>query len=139
MTVYQAVTALHQQADSNHDGRISDHEILDIFQGVRDHLTASDFGGFLDMVNRLQGPINCKANTDCGKCTTAKNAGLCGWFSENQSKNNNPFGGYVSSKNKGSCRFVDRSQNSEKNKDASRLETCSTQCHKATHFRPIKK
>merc|ERR1712032_983337 len=36
-TVMQAVHALHKQADKNHDGRISDHEILDIFQGVRNH------------------------------------------------------------------------------------------------------
>merc|ERR1719362_2221374 len=59
MTVMQALQALHKQADRNHDGKISDHEILDIFQGVRDHLSSSDFGYFLDMVNKLHGPINC--------------------------------------------------------------------------------
>merc|ERR1719264_1788692 len=59
MTVMQAVQALHKQADRNHDGRISDHEILDIFQGVRNHLGASNFGNFLDMVNKLHGPVNC--------------------------------------------------------------------------------
>jgi len=142
MTVWQALVALHQQADKNHDGKISDHEILDIFQGVRDHLTTSDFGGFLDLVNKLHGPVNCKANSDCGKCTTKANAGLCGWFNESHSKNNNPFGGYSSRKTKGVCRFVDRSQNSEKNKDASRLETCATQCaknQKNHRFRPVKK
>merc|ERR1712210_433525 len=52
MTVMQAVQALHKQADTNHDGRISDHEILDIFQGVRNHLGASNFGAFLDLVNK---------------------------------------------------------------------------------------
>merc|ERR1712037_997940 len=119
MTVWQALTALHSQADKDHDGKISDREILDIFQGVRDHLSASDFGGFLDLVNRLHGPVNCKTNSDCGKCTSKANAGLCGWFNESHGKNNNPFGGYQSSKTKGVCRFVDRSQNSEKNKDSS--------------------
>merc|ERR1712032_451708 len=90
-------------ADKDHDGKISDREILDIFQGVRDHLSASDFGGFLDLVNRLHGPVNCKTNSDCGKCTSKANAGLCGWFNESHGKNNNPFGGYQSSKTKGSA------------------------------------
>lgn len=140
MTVWQALVALHAQADKDHDGKISDREILDIFQGVRDHLTASDFGGFLDLVNKLHGPVNCKANSDCGKCTSKANAGLCGWFAESHSKNNNPFGGYSSRKTKGACRFVDRSQNSEKNTDFNRLETCATQCAAKNHrFRPVKK
>merc|ERR1712032_1090102 len=72
MTVMQAVQALHKQADTNHDGRISDHEILDIFQGVRNHLGASNFGAFLDLVNKLKGPINCSKAHDCGKCTDVK-------------------------------------------------------------------
>merc|ERR1719174_1207591 len=139
MTVWQALTALHSQADKDHDGKISDREILDIFQGVRDHLSASDFGGFLDLVNRLHGPVNCKTNSDCGKCTSKANSGLCGWFNESHGKNNNPFGGYQSSKTKGVCRFVDRSQNSEKNKDSNRLETCATQCAKNHRFRKVKK
>merc|ERR1711881_815082 len=96
MSVMQALQALHKLADSNHDGKISDHEILSIFQGVRNHLSASDFGVFLDMVNKIKGPVNCGKNKDCGKCTAVGNAGLCGWFKESQSNNNNPFGGFVS-------------------------------------------
>merc|ERR1712037_1038377 len=129
MTVMQAVQALHKQADRNHDGKISDHEILDIFQGVRNHLSKSDFGVFLDAVNRLKGPINCSKNHDCGKCTDVKNAGLCGWFAESQHNYNNPFGGYQAKKSKGTCKFVDRSMSAEQNKDSYRLATCSTQCH----------
>merc|ERR1711920_1101979 len=129
MTVMQAVQALHKQADKNHDGRISDHEILDIFQGVRNHLGASNFGTFLDMVNKLHGPINCSKNHDCGKCTDVKNAGLCGWFAESQHNYNNPFGGYQAKKSKGTCKFVDRSNSAEQNQDAYRLSTCATQCH----------
>merc|ERR1711934_120625 len=128
MTVMQAVQALHKQADRNHDGKISDHEILDIFQGVRNHLSKSDFGVFLDAVNRLKGPINCSKNHDCGKCTDVKNAGLCGWFAESQHNYNNPFGGYQAKKSKGTCKFVDRSNSAEQNKDSYRLATCSTQC-----------
>merc|ERR1712227_753983 len=129
LTVMQAVQALHKQADRNHDGHISDHEILDIFQGVRNHLSASDFGVFLDAVNRLKGPINCSVNHDCGKCTDVKNAGLCGWFAESQHNYNNPFGGYQANKSKGTCKFVDRSMSAEQNKDAYKLSTCATQCH----------
>merc|ERR1719174_3459798 len=128
MTVMQALQALHKQADRNHDGKISDHEILDIFQGVRDHLSASDFGGFLDLVNKLHGPINCGKNHDCGKCTDVKNAGLCGWFGESQHNYNNPFGGYQAKKSKGTCKFVDRSMSAEQNKDSYRLATCLNQC-----------
>jgi len=128
MTVMQAVQALHKQADRNHDGKISDHEILDIFQGVRDHLTASNFGTFLDMVNKLKGPINCSVNKDCGTCTNVKNAGLCGWFAESQHNYNNPFGGYQTKTSKGQCKFVDRSNSAEQNQDAYRLSTCFTQC-----------
>merc|ERR1712187_602558 len=127
MTVMQALQALHKQADRNNDGKISDHEILDIFQGVRDHLSQSDFGTFLDMVNKLKGPVNCSVNKDCGKCTDVKNAGLCGWFAESQHNYNNPFGGYVQ-KSKGTCKFVDRSNSAEQNQDSFRLKTCSTQC-----------
>merc|ERR1712032_233696 len=127
MTVMQAVQALHKQADRNHDGRISDHEILDIFQGVRNHLGSSNFGAFLDMVNKLHGPVNCSVNHDCGKCTDVKNAGLCGWFAESQHNYNNPFGGYQQ-KSKGTCKFVDRSVSAENNQDAYRLSTCYTQC-----------
>merc|ERR1711934_1261116 len=122
------VQALHKQADTNHDGRISDHEILDIFQGVRNHLGASNFGAFLDLVNKLKGPINCSKNHDCGKCTDVKNAGLCGWFAESQHNYNNPFGGYQAKKSKGTCKFVDRSNSAEQNKDQYRLSTCATQC-----------
>merc|ERR1712210_292250 len=128
MTVMQAVQALHKQADRNHDGRISDHEILDIFQGVRNHLGASNFGNFLDMVNKLHGPINCSKNHDCGKCTDVKNAGLCGWFAEPQHNYNNPFGGYQAKKSKGTCKFVDRSMSAEQNKDSYKLSTCLNQC-----------
>merc|ERR1712010_305620 len=128
MTVMQAVQALHKQADKNHDGHISDHEILDIFQGVRNHLGASNFGTFLDMVNKLHGPINCSKNHDCGKCTDVKNAGLCGWFGESQHNYNNPFGGYQAKKSKGTCKFVDRSMSAEQNKDSYRLATCLNQC-----------
>jgi len=127
MTVMQAVQALHKQADTNHDGKISDHEILDIFQGVRNHLSASDFGVFLDAVNRLKGPVNCSVNHDCGKCTDVKNAGLCGWFAESKGNRNNPFGGYQQ-KSAGTCKFVDRSMSAENNKDSYRLSTCFTQC-----------
>merc|ERR1712032_902716 len=127
MTVMQAVQALHKQADRNHDGRISDHEILDIFHGVRNHLSSSNFGAFLDMVNKLHGPVNCSVNHDCGKCTDVKNAGLCGWFAESQHNYNNPFGGYQQ-KSKGTCKFVDRSVSAENNQDAYRLSTCYTQC-----------
>merc|ERR1711918_320365 len=56
MSLRQALAALHKQADENHDGSISDHEILDIFQGVRNHLSTSDFGDFMDMVNKIKGP-----------------------------------------------------------------------------------
>merc|ERR1711934_925368 len=129
MTVMQAVQALHKQADTNHDGRISDHEILDIFQGVRNHLGASNFGAFLDLVNKLKGPINCSKAHDCGKCTDVKNAGLCGWFAESQHNYNNPFGGYQAKKSKGTCKFVDRSNSAEQNKDQYRLSTCLNQCH----------
>merc|ERR1712032_1024961 len=139
MTVMQAVQALHKQADTNHDGRISDHEILDIFQGVRNHLGASNFGAFLDLVNKLKGPINCSKAHDCGKCTDVKNAGLCGWFAESQHNYNNPFGGYQAKKSKGTCKFADRSMSSEQNKDSYRLSTCSTQCHnKNQHKKPNK-
>merc|ERR1719362_2727480 len=131
MTVMQAVQALHKQADKNHDGHISDHEILDIFQGVRNHLGASNFGTFLDMVNKLHGPINCSKNHDCGKCTDVKNAGLCGWFAESQHNYNNPFGGYQAKKSKGTCKFVDRSNNAEQNKDSYRLDTCLKRCKPA--------
>merc|ERR1712048_1506974 len=125
MTVMQALQALHKQADRNNDGKISDHEILDIFQGVRDHLSQSDFGTFLDMVNKLKGPINCSKATDCGKCTAVSNAGLCGWFAVNQRKGNySPFGGYYT-KSKGNCKFVDRSVSSEQGGKAT---TCSSQC-----------
>jgi len=122
--------ALHKQADSNNDGKISDHEILDIFQGVREHLSASDFGTFLDFVNKLKGPVNCGKANDCGKCTAVENAGLCGWFAESQSKQSNPFGGYISTKSKGTCKFVDRSMGGGKDTDAFKLTTCSTQCKK---------
>merc|ERR1712187_226198 len=131
MTVMQAVQALHKQADRNNDGKISDHEILDIFQGVRDHLSPSDFGTFLDAVNKLKGPIKCSVNKDCGKCTDVKNAGLCGWFAVNQ-RTNSPFGGYYT-KSKGNCKFVDRSVNSEQNTDSYKLKTCSAQCKKQPH------
>jgi len=128
MTVMQAVQALHKQADRNNDGKISDHEILDIFQGVRDHLSTSDFGSFLDMVNKLKGPISCGKFKDCGKCTDVKNAGLCGWFAVNQ-RTNSPFGGYYT-KSKGNCKFVDRSVSSEQNTDSYKLTTCGYQCKK---------
>merc|ERR1712037_1023703 len=128
MTVKKMVQALHKQADTNHDGRISDHEILDIFQGVRNHLSASDFGAFLDLVNKLKGPINCSKAHDYGKCTDVKNAGLCGWFAESQHNYNNPFGGYQAKKSKGTCKFVDRSNSAEQNKEQYRLSTCATQC-----------
>merc|ERR1712151_981942 len=108
MTVMQALQALHKQADSNNDGRISDHEILDIFQGVRDHLTTSDFGSFLDLVNKVKGPVNCGKFKDCGKCTGVANAGLCGWFTTSRNRND-PFGGFVSGGSGGNCKFVDRS------------------------------
>merc|ERR1712032_1771510 len=62
LSLMQALHALHAQADSNRDGHISDHEVLDIFQGVRDHLSTSDFGSFLDMVNKIKGPVNCGKN-----------------------------------------------------------------------------
>merc|ERR1712159_248244 len=130
MTVMEVLQALHKQADRNNDGKISDHEILDIFQGVRDHLSASDFGTFLDFVNKLKGPVNCGKASDCGKCTAVENAGLCGWFAESQSKQDNPFGGYISTKTKGTCKFVDRSMGGGKNTDAFKLTTCSTQCKK---------
>merc|ERR1712127_1020041 len=129
MTVMQALQALHKQADRNHDGKISDHEILDIFQGVRDHLSASDFGGFLDLVNKLHGPINCGKYTDCGKCTMVGNAGLCGWFAESSKGSSNPFGGVVR-KSGGSCKFVDRSMTGGRSTDAYKTTTCSTQCKK---------
>merc|ERR1712151_1404108 len=127
MTLHQVLAALHKNADKNHDGRISDHEILDIFQGVRNHLSASDYGSFLDMVNRLKGPANCGAAHDCGKCTDVKNAGLCGWFAESKHNYNNPFGGYQT-KSAGTCKFIDRSMSAEQNKDAYRANTCFTQC-----------
>merc|ERR1712048_1090368 len=130
MTVMEVLQALHKQADSNKDGKISDHEILDIFQGVRDHLTTSNFGTFLDFVNKLKGPVNCGKNTDCGKCTAVGNAGLCGWFAESQKQSSNPFGGYISKKSKGTCKFVDRSMGEGRNTDAYKLTTCSTQCKK---------
>merc|ERR1712046_378110 len=138
MTVMQAVQALHKQADRNHDGKISDHEILDIFQGVRDHLSQSDFGTFLDMVNKLKGPVKCGKNNDCGKCTAVANAGLCGWFKESQHQNNNPFGGYVS-KSKGTCKFVDRSVSSSNNQDSYKLTTCGNQCQKKPQKKPPQK
>merc|ERR1712037_377208 len=93
LSLMQALHALHAQADSNRDGHISDHEVLDIFQGVRNHLSTSDFGSFMDMVNKIKGPVNCGVNKDCGKCTAVKNAGLCGWFGE--SRHRSPFGGFV--------------------------------------------
>ena len=127
MSLKEALAALHNQADTNSDGNISDHEILDIFQGVRDHLTASDFGSFLDMVNKIEGPVDCGRNNDCGKCTAVANAGLCGWFATSTSS---AFGGYL--QYKGTCKFVDRSDSAEQNsKD---VLTCSTQCKKP-HFR----
>merc|ERR1712032_761893 len=83
------------------------HQKHHIFQGVRDHLSTSNFGSFLDMVNKIKGPVNCGKNKDCGRCTAVANAGLCGWFKESRRQNNNPFGGYMS-KSKGICKFVDR-------------------------------
>ena len=124
MSIKDALAALHDQADTNSDGKISDHEILDIFQGVRDHLTISDFGSFLDMVNKLDGPVDCDGYDDCDTCTAVDNAGLCGWFASSTSST---FGGYV--QNKGTCKFVDRSQHGSKD-----VLTCSTQC-KRPHFR----
>merc|ERR1712037_279597 len=124
MTVMQALQALHKQADRNNDGKISDHEILDIFQGVRDHLSASDFGSFLDMVNKIKGPVNCGKNKDCGHCTAVANAGLCGWFKQSQRQSANPFGGY--GKSKGTCKFVDRSHKTAAGEK--KLTTCSAQC-----------
>ena len=124
----QVLQALHKQADSNNDGKISDHEILDIFQGVREHLSTSDFGTFLDFVNKLKGPVNCGKANDCGKCTAVENAGLCGWFAESQKQSSNPFGGYISTKSKGTCKFVDRSTG--KDDSSYKLTTCSTQCKK---------
>merc|ERR1712037_97714 len=115
--------------DTNHDGKISDHEILDIFQGVRDHLSSSDFGYFLDMVNKLHGPINCGKYKDCGKCTMVGNAGLCGWFGESSRGSSNPFGGVVR-KSSGSCKFVDRSLAGGRSEDTYKTTTCSTQCKK---------
>jgi len=136
MTVMQALQALHKQADTNHDRKISDHEILDIFQGVREHLSASDFGYFLDMVNKLHGPVNCGKYKDCGKCTMVGNAGLCGWFAESSSRGKyNPFGGYVR-KTTGNCKFVDRSLTGGRSSDAYKTVTCSTQCKKK---KPTKK
>jgi len=135
----QAVQALHKQADTNHDGKISDHEILDIFQGVRDHLSSSNFGSFMDLVNKLKGPVNCNASKDCGKCTDVKNAGLCGWFAESKGNNNNPFGGYQAKTSKGTCKFVDRSMSAEQNKDAYRLSTCSSQCKSKNQKKPPQK
>merc|ERR1712157_578641 len=107
LSLMQALQALHKQADTNHDNKIS----------------ATDFGVFLDMVNRIKGPVNCGKNKDCGKCTAVGNAGLCGWFK--QSNNNSPFGGYMA---KGVCKFVDRTKSSANNQDAKALTTCFTQC-----------
>merc|ERR1712151_1242253 len=124
MTLHQVLAALHKNADKNHDGRISDHEILDIFQGVRNHLSASDFGSFLDLVNHIKGPVNCGAFKDCGKCTAAKNAGLCGWF---KSSSHSVFGGYTS---KGNCKFVDRENSAEqRDTSAAKATTCANQCN----------
>merc|ERR1712046_195774 len=108
------------------------------FQGVRNHLSASDFGVFLDLVNKLKGPVNCGKNKDCGKCTAVGNAGLCGWFPESQRHNANPFGGYVSSKSKGNCKFVDRSNSAEQNSDSYEVATCSTQCKSKSPKKPKK-
>merc|ERR1719183_1467167 len=141
MTIMQALQALHKQADKNNDGKISDHEILDIFQGVRNHLSASDFGAFLDLVNKLKGPVNCGKSNDCGKCTAVGNAGLCGWFAESQKSSGNVFGGLTQQKSKGNCKFVDRSMSAEQNADDFKVTTCSTQCKKQKNprFRPGKK
>jgi len=124
LSLMQALHALHAQADSNRDGHISDHEVLDIFQGVRDHLSTSDFGSFLDMVNKIKGPVNCGKNKDCGHCTAVANAGLCGWFKQSQRQSANPFGGY--GKSKGTCKFVDRSHKTAAGEK--KLTTCSAQC-----------
>ena len=130
MSLKQALAALHKQADSNHDGHISDHEILDIFQGVRDHLSTSDFGSFLDMVNKIKGPVDCGKFKDCSPCTVAQNAGLCGWFATNWMS---PFGGYL--RYNGVCKFVDRSNNAEQsNGKYFASTTCSDQC-RSSHFR----
>ena len=140
MSIKQALQALHEQADSNKDGKISDHEILDIFQGVRDHLTTSDFGSFLDMVNKIKGPISCGKFNDCGKCTAVGNAGLCGWFAESQQQSNNPFGGYVT-KSKGNCKFVDRTRSSGHSEvagDTAKATTCSNQCKKKSQKKGTK-
>merc|ERR1712150_414693 len=128
MSLKEALASLHKQADSNSDGRISDHEILDIFQGVRDHLSTSDFGSFLDMVNKIKGPVNCGKDKDCGTCTAVGNAGLCGWFSEARVRNNSPFGGLVSGGDGGNCKFVDRTE--KDSGDAAKPNTCSQQCKK---------
>jgi len=129
MSLMETLHELHKQADSNRDGHISDHEILDIFQGVRDHLSTSDFGGFLDLVNKLHGPINCGKYHDCGHCTLVGNAGLCGWFAESSRGSSNPFGGVVR-KSSGSCKFVDRSMAGGRSADTYKTVTCSTQCKK---------
>lgn len=131
MSVKQAIMALHKQADTNHDGKISDHEILDIFQGVRNHLSNNDFGQFLDMVNKLKGPVNCGKSNDCGKCTSATNAGLCGWFAETGSVGG--FGGMT--KSKGNCKFVDRSKSAEQNdgSDSAKPTTCLNKCTKTNN------
>merc|ERR1712224_399564 len=137
LTVMQALRALRKQADTNGDGMISDHEILDIFQGVKDQLNDSDFAGFLTLVGKLDGPVMCEDSGDCTSCTAVGNAGLCGWFAESQNANNNPFGGYAT-KSAGTCKFVDRSDNGAEDQpeeddaadaaDTFQLTTCSTQC-----------
>merc|ERR1712048_617476 len=97
---------------------------LDIFQGVRNHLSNSDFGTFLDMVNKIKGPVNCGKFKDCGKCTDVHNAGLCGWFKSAAS--HSAFGGYMS---KGTCKFVDRTNSAEQNKGEVKATTCSNRCN----------
>merc|ERR1712072_722365 len=137
MTVKAVITSLRQQADTNHDGKISDHEILDIFQGVRDHLSTSDFGKFLDMVNKLKGPVNCGKNSACNTCTAGSNAGLCGWFAEAKGSVGG-FGGWGNTqKSSGTCKFVDRSKSSDMNdgSDSAKPTTCMQQCSRNKNMR----
>merc|ERR1712187_368736 len=86
-----------------------------------------DFGSFLDLVNKVKGPVNCGKFKDCGKCTGVANAGLCGWFATSRNRNN-PFGGFVSGGSGGNCKFVDRSVYSSE--DKAKPTTCANQCKK---------
>merc|ERR1719223_974516 len=133
MTRMNALYALHQNADDNKDGEISFTEALDVFQDIHDTLSTDDWKYVVDYCKAAPGPVNCKALTSCGACTSTKNAGLCGWIPEYQQVMPFMLRGKTQDQkpqqSSGRCTFVDRTEsNSVNNKDTVRPQTCYHMC-----------